>query len=192
MLDIQTNLIFDQGDVQGVLAGANPNDQDSFLRTDQGLDTTEISYTEKLTPDLLETDYRIKLDNRFGSIIDINANALSISTIDENNVASFDASLSATTSAAPNAIVSSINNTTDSKFMTISGPRGTTLRFKIRSSNQLQFSSALFTKLGGTMSSSTFIGSGASDLYFIDTILSIAGGVTGYQIDVPVRFLKKV
>ena len=186
------DLLFDQGDVQGVLAGANPNDQDSFVRIDQGLDTTEISYTERLTPDLLETDYRIKLDNRFGSIIDINGNALSISTIDENNVASFDAALSATTSATPNAIVSSINNTTDSKFMTIAGPRGTNLRFKIRSSNQLQFSSALFTKLGGTMSSSTFIGSGASDLYFIDTILSIAGGVTGYQIDVPVRFLKKI
>ena len=186
------DLIFDQGDVQGVLAGANPTDQDSFVKTDQGLDTTEISYTQKLTPDLLETDYRIKLDNRFGSVIDINGNALSISTIDESNIASFDASLSAATAAGQAAIVSLINNTTDSKFMTIGGPRGTTLRFKVRASNQLQFSDALFTKLGGTMSSSTFVGSGSSDLRFIDTIITISGGVTGYQIDVPVRFLKKI
>ena len=156
------------------------------------MDTTEISFTEKLTPDLLETDYRIKVDNRFGSIIDLNGNALSISSIDENNIASFDASLAAANFGGFISIVSEINNTTDSKFMTIAGPRGTTLRFKIRASNQLQFSDALFTKLGGTMSSSTFIGSGSSDLRFIDTIITISGGVTGYQIDVPVRFLKKI
>jgi len=185
------DLIFDQGDVQGVLAGANPADQNSFIRTDQGLDTTEISYTESVPPDLLETDYRIKLDNRFGSIINTNGDSLSISVIDDNNIASFDASL-ATAGGGGSAVVSLINNTSDSKFMTIAGPRGTTLQFKIRASNQLQFSSALFTKLGGTMNSSTFIGAGSNDLRFIDTLISISGGVTGYQIDVPVRFLKKI
>ena len=187
------DLLFTSGDVQGVLAGANPTDQASFFRIDQGLDTTEISYVQTLTPDLLETDYRLKIDNRFGSIISTAGAQLSISSIDDNNIASFDAALAATTiTNTANAVVQSVNNTTDSKFMTIAGPRGTTLQFKIRASNQLQYSSALFTKLGGTMSSSTFTGSGASDLYFIDTLLSVAGGVTGYNIDIPVRFLKKI
>jgi len=191
------DLLFASGDVQGVLAGANPNDQASFVRVDQGLDTTEISYTEALPPDLFETDYRSKLDNRFGRIISLAGGAVAISAISENNIASFDASMDVVgqtdlTAAPSAALVSPINNTTDSKFMTIAGPRGSTFRFKVRASDQLQYSSALFTKLGGTMSSSTFTGSGASDLRYIDTMLRVEGGVTGFTLDIPVRFLKKI
>ena len=186
------DLIFASGDVQGVLAGANPTDQDSFIKIDQGLDTTKVSYTQALSADLVETDYRVKLDSRFGNVIDLGAAALSISSIDEDNMASFDASLAATTGDVNSAIVTLIDNTTDSKFQTIAGPRGTTLRMKIRASSQLQFSDSLFTTLGGTMNSSTFVGSGTSDLRFIDTIISVNGGVTGFTIDLPVRFIKKI
>ena len=186
------DLIFASGDVQGVLAGANPTDQDSFIKIDQGLDTTKVSFTQALGADLVETDYRVKLDSRFGSVIDLGAAALSISSIDEDNMASFDASLAATTGDVNSAIVTLIDNTTDSKFQTIAGPRGTTLRMKIRASSQLQFSDSLFTTLGGTMNSSTFAGSGTSDLRFIDTIISVNGGVTGFTIDLPVRFIKKI
>ena len=186
------DLIFASGDVQGVLAGANPTDQDSFIKVDQGLDTTKVSYTQALSADLVETDYRVKLDSRFGNVIDLGAAALSISSIDEDNMASFDASLAATTGDVNSAIVTLIDNTTDSKFQTIAGPRGTTLRMKIRASSQLQFSDSLFTTLGGTMNSSTFVGSGTSDLRFIDTIISVNGGVTGFTIDLPVRFIKKI
>ena len=186
------DLIFASGDVQGVLAGANPTDQDSFIKIDQGLDTTKVSFTQALGADLVETDYRVKLDSRFGSVIDLGAAALSISSIDEDNMASFDASLAATTGDANSAIVTLIDNTTDSKFQTIAGPRGTTLRMKIRASSQLQFSDSLFTTLGGTMNSSTFVGGETGDLRFIDTIISVNGGVTGFTIDLPVRFIKKI
>ena len=186
------DLIFASGDVQGVLAGANPTDQDSFIKIDQGLDTTKVSFTQALGADLVETDYRVKLDSRFGSVIDLGAAALSISSIDEDNMASFDASLAATTGDVNSAIVTLIDNTTDSKFQTIAGPRGTTLRMKIRASSQLQFSDSLFTTLGGTMNSSTFVGGETGDLRFIDTIISVNGGVTGFTIDLPVRFIKKI
>jgi len=181
------DLLFTSGDVQGVLAGAKPVEQPSFIRVDQGLDTTEISYTEALSPDLFETSYRIRLDRRFGRPVTKTNALIDISTIDASNMASYDVATNLNS-----ALASPINNTTDSKFMTIAGPRGTTLQFKIRSAEALQYSTAFFTKLGGTMNSSVFTGSGASDLYYIDTILKIEGGVTGYSIDIPVRFLKKI
>jgi len=190
------DLLFQSGDVQGVLAGANPNDQASFIRIDQGLDTNEISFTEALTPDLVETNYMAFLDNRFGRIITLGGDSVGITRITENNEAVQEGSLGFDTgetrgSPLSSALVSEINNTTDSKFMAIAGPRGTTFRFKINSSEQLQYSTALFTKLGGTMNSSTFVGSASDDLYFIDSILRVKGGVTGFSIDMPVRFLKK-
>jgi len=190
------DLVFASGDVQGVLAGANPNDQASFIRIDQGLDTNEISFTEALAPDLVETNYMAFLDNRFGRIMTLGGDSVGITRITENNEAvqegSLDFEAGITPGVASVALVSEINNTTDSKFMTIAGPRGTTFKFKIRTSEQLQYSTALFTKLGGTMNSSTFVGSGASDLYFIDSILRVQGGVTGFSVDMPVRFLKKI
>ena len=187
--DTEDMLFSGSGGIQGVLGGARPEEQPAFVRADQGLDTTEISFKEALSPDLFETSYRIKLDNRFGRPVSTENALLDIATIDNSNIASYDISLSSFVGSTTGAVVTSINNTTDSKFMTIAGPRGSKLEFKIRSADALQYSTAFFTKLGGTMNASTFGASGT--LLYIDTILKIEGSVTGYALDLPVRFIKK-
>ena len=187
--DTEDMLFSGSGGVQGVLGGARPNDQPAFVRVDQGLDTTEISFTEALSPDLFETGYRIKLDNRFGRPVSTENALIDIATIDNSNIASYDVSLQEFEGSTTGAVVKAINNTTDSKLMTIAGPRGSQLEFKLRAADNLQYSTAFFTKLGGEMNASTFGASGT--LYYIDTVLKIEGTVTGYSLDIPVRFIKK-
>ena len=179
------------GSVQGVMGGANPGSWPNYIKIDQGLDTTQISPTQELPGNLKETNYQLKMDNRFGWPIDLDNNAMATTVVDDNQQATFDAFL--TDIAAPNALVVEINDTTDSVAQSLSGPRGTTLRLKIRSSLNLQNQPFYFQQLGSTMSSSTFASTGKSnDLYYIDTIISIEGWKMGYKIDIPIRFLKLI
>ena len=80
--------------------------------------------------------------------------------------------------------VSNITSTDDSDS-SINGPRGTRLKFRIGASLNLNGSTTLFTRFGGT---STV---GSTAVYHIDTIVRVTGVTTGYSIDIPVRFIKK-
>lgn len=192
------DFIFASGSVDGILGGEAPGDYNSFILLNQGLDTTAVSYKRQLSSDLFETGYVVELDRRFGSVVSVNALSAPTTLIDDDNKAYYDLSLNATPAGA-NSIaqasdfVQEINNTTDSKAMAIAGPRGTFARFKIASSEELSTQTFLFTELGGTMSSSALVAFGAADdLYFIDSIVRVMGKNTGYQIDIPVRFIKKI
>jgi hypothetical protein len=76
--------------------------------------------------------------------------------------------------------------------MTISGPRGTKLVFKVQSSLELNTSDYFFDTLGAaeTIANTT---TGASGVSFkqIKSTIRVTGVNTGYRVDVPVRFVKK-
>lgn len=167
----------------GLLFGERPGLRDNMIRLDQGLDTTEISPEFTLDSDLVETQYIVKIDNRFGNICNSDGSLASVSFIDDDNIASYYLSLSSDTDYV------SENTATDALVgsQIISGPRGTTLKFKINSSIELNTSTHLFTELGGSTMTVD-----AVNYNFIDTNIRVTGATTGFSVDVPVRFTKKV
>ena len=191
---------------EGLLVGSNSNNVDdntirgrlngfqalgtgqNFIRTDQGLDTTEISDEYTIDADLNETQYIIEIDNRFGSIVsapgtgDVRA---SVSFIDDDNIASYYLS-----SGTDRAFVTGITGG-NADGSTIEGPRGTQLRFRIQASTDLATSDYLFTQLGSTTTETLAKGTGTMPVRYIDSIVKVTGATTGYRIDIPVRFVRK-
>lgn len=174
-------------DKRGVLKGARPGGSGqgsgggTVVRVDQGLDTTEISPAFTIDADLVETQFIIEIDNRFGNIVDESGNRASVSFIDDDNIASYFLSL-----GTDDVYVS--ENTERERATgseTIRGPRGTILQFKIQSSIELNTNDFLFDQLGSTTTINTF------NVKFIDTIVRITGATTGAIIEVPVRFAKR-
>lgn len=169
----------------GILNGVSPF-TGKYIRVDQGLDTSEISPEFTIDSDLKETQYLIEIDNRFGSIFSTDdSTAASLSYIDDDNVASYYLSDTDTK------FVQLITETTSGGSV-IAGPRGTYLKFKIRSSIELNSSTFLFTQLGTSDVNGTSIATtGSGTYYVINTIIRITGVTTGYSINIPVKFVKK-
>jgi hypothetical protein len=183
------NALWTQSIVGSLLFGANPaKGTTSWLRLDQGLNTTEISPALTLDPDLVETQYIIEMDNRFGSIVDINNNAAAVSFIDDDQVASYYLSRGTDPAFVENTDQqlddSGVDNT-----QVISGPKGTILKFKIRSSLELTTSDYLFQQLG-VATTLTDSASGTQNVYQIDSTIRVTGATTGYRVDIPVRFIR--
>lgn len=165
----------------GILFGNDVGARSNYFRVDQGLDTVHMSPTTPLDTDLIETQYSIRIDNRLGKICDVNGNEAKLSTIDDDDIATYIVNLS-----TDPLFVRNNRSTTVGGDQTISGPRGTTLQFKIKASNQLlENNYYLFTLLGGTVTLTT-----AGSVYYIDTYVRIEGNTTGYKLDVPVKFVK--
>jgi hypothetical protein len=176
--------------VAGVLRGESLDG--NFIRIDQGLDTSELSPAATIDSELLETQYIIEMDNRFGFVIDINGNRGPISFIDDDNIATY--FLSENTDSGfvkinPKAGEVSSAGTNPSTEV-IKGPKGTIINFRIQSSLDLNTSTFLFTKLGST--TTVTIGGASVSVRFIDTIIKVTGATTGYRVDIPVRFIKKI
>jgi hypothetical protein len=68
----------------------------------------------------------------------------------------------------------------------IQGPRGTSLKLKLAATLELQTSTYLFEELG------TESGSAPNDFRIIDTNIRVVGATTGYKLDIPVRYIKKI
>ena len=77
-----------------------------------------------LDADLVETQYIIEIDNRLGSITDINGGIVNPSFIDDDNIAYY-------TVDAADGIVSQNTDDSNSTTQTINGPRGSILEFNI-------------------------------------------------------------
>ena len=168
--------------VVGIFNGENLADSKRF-RLDQGIDNSAVAATTTLAGTLLESQYIIEIDNRFGSIYSSNAStAAAISYIDDDNIASYYLTLDSNSSFV------SMNTDTSvvTAQQTIAGARGSVLEFKIKSSVDLESSTYLFTKLGSTK---TIEGVSCN---IIDTFVRVIGQRTGYKVDIPVRYIKKV
>lgn len=174
----------------GLIRGAGLDNSVNFIRCDQGLDTvaTEISPSRALSAELVESSYLIEIDNRLGKIVsatDRGRNA-SLSFIDDDNIATY--------MVDNTQFVTDIVNTdtiTETSDQVLSGPRGTRLQFSVVASDDL-FSSEYFFDLLGSNQNSVSVGGQTMNVKFIDTTVRITGMSTGYRLDIPVRFVKKV
>jgi hypothetical protein len=168
----------------GIFYGASGFDNDlTPITVDQGLDTTEISNANSLDAALVETQYMVEIDNRFGGIANSAGRRGNVSFIDDDNIATYYLSLGTDT-----AYFEDINDT--SVLSPLSGPRGTRLIFKIASSVELATSDYLFNRLGGTVDLPGLDGGTISSVKFIDSTVRITGVTTGYRLDIPIRFIK--
>jgi len=171
--------------VSGILFGDSFESSNS-IRVDQGIDSTEISPKQSSLMDGLTEDvYIIQIDNRLGRIVDLNGNRIAEDYIDDDNIAFY-------TVDASTGIVLNNSDDSTSSTQTIAGPRGSTLQFKIAASIELNTSTFLFTQLGSTIT--TVVGRDGTNpsLRIIDSTVRVTGLITGYSIDVPVRFAKTI
>ena len=169
------------GELTGVLHGETPSAvRSAFIMVDQGTDTNgSPPATVPLDPDLIETRYQIEIDNRFGSLRSTSGARARVSFVNEAQMASYFVTTS------NRRFVSEIAST-DVSDSSINGPRGTRVQFKIGASLELNGSNTLFNRLGGT---STV---GSTACRHIDSTIRVTGVTTGYSIDIPVRFIKKI
>ena len=82
---------------------------------------------------------------------------------------------------------------TSQDALIIAGAQGTSLRFRIKSTLELQSSNYLFDTLGNTLASgdeSAWGLASAGTYSYIDTIVKVTGATTGYRLNIPVRFFK--
>ena len=174
------------GTIKSAMAGSTVSTESSFrVILDQGINSNEAGSNSTPIPgDLIETQYIVEIDDRFGSVVDMTGQiSAAASFIDDDNIASYFLTLN-----------------TDKKFIerippvpaertgvypAVSGPLGTRLQFSIRASLDLSSNNYLFTRLGGTVTI------GSTSYKNIDATVIVTGGKTGYRLDIPVRFLKK-
>jgi len=200
-VDQQTSTLFAAGlgplySLNGVIrgdgapAGENGHGNTQII-LDQGLDTSKIPSSFTLDSDLIESQYIIEIDDRLGKIATPLETAMGLANpnfIDDDRIASYYLS-----STSNQTYVSSIGSTStnegnnDATVSSISGPRGTRLKFTIRASLELNTSSNIFTRLG-----STFQITGYDTYYYIDSSVRVTGVTTGYRVDIPIRFIKYV
>lgn len=175
----------------GALFGNDPISDGKYIRVDQGLDTTEISPDRALDSLLVETSYLIELDYRLGTIVS-EAEALEapLSFIDDDLMATYNVASGVDTSFVKDNPVSTV-----SANEVISGPRGTILEFGVRASNNLNLPSTstsyYFNTLGTTESLQAPDGTTYS-VQSIDTTVRVTGVSTGYQIDIPIKYIRKI
>ena len=175
----------------GVLNGYQPGPSEHMVRADQGLDTSAISQDTPLDAELNETQFMIQMDSRLGGLVNpVNQQATpaTLSYVDDDRVASYVLTLNTDSDYVVDlpSVLDSTNGSTS-----ILGPTGSRVKFKIAASTSLRTSSYLFTVLGNTGTEA--IGSMSSAAYkYIDSTISITGQTTGYRLDIPVRYVKKI
>ncbi len=168
--------------VTGIFNGFNLADGKSF-RLDQGIDSSEVPATRRLDGSLMETQYIVEIDNRFGSIYSGDGStAAAVSFIDDDNIASY----YLTIDSNPRFISMNTDTATTTATQVIAGSRGSIINFRIKSSVDLESSNHLFTKLGSTKTIESV------SCRILDTFVRVTGQRTGYRVDIPVRFIKKV
>jgi len=108
------------------------------------------------------------------------------SFIDDDNIANYYLSsgtdASYVTVASPKATTSGTTND-----FSVAGPRGTILRFSLKSSINLNTSTYLYDLIGNA----TNLTVGGQAYRVIDTTVRVIGVSTGYRIDIPIKLLKK-
>jgi len=176
----------------GLLNGNQPNLGTNIISADQGLDTSELSPNSTIDPMLLETQYFVQIDNRLGNIVSYlgssTSDAYTPTSVDDDNIATY-----IFTDGDGSGAVTPVENDAASSIV---GPRGTRISFKVASGLDLKTGTFLFTQLGSQGITAITSGTGdplaAADYKFIDSTIRISGITTGYTLDIPIRFVKKI
>ena len=165
----------------GHVDGYEPQNSNSFIRFDQGLDTDQISYQSAIDPDLVETQYVIEMDNRLGKLCDSNGVQASHSFLDDDNIATYYLTLGANPEYFEN-----ISNSTQTGSP-LAGPRAHSLQFKVKATLELESSTFLFNQIGLTGTKPYTAG---DNYQCIDSIVRVIGATTGYTVELPIRYIK--
>ena len=189
--DASTNAGLFESD-KGIINGITG--QGVIVRLDHGLDTEVPSPKSRFPAALQEVSYTVQLDSRLGSIVPPvatrSARSAAPSRVDDDNIAHYQLDLA--TDGAFIQPIQNQNTVEEDTTMVIKGPRNNSLSFSIRASVDLQDSNRLFTRLGSLNQSWTRTDTTSATVHYIDTVIRIMGNTTGYRIDVPVRFVKKI
>ena len=165
-----------------VMYGENPAAR--HVEVDQGVDNINFPATRTLPSNLVESQYLVTIDDRFGSIISpTGLTTAPLSYIDDDSIANY----FLTQASSPGHVTVNGNSNTSSPIECIAGSRGTILKFRVLASLDLN-GGAYFDDMGGSLSM-TDIG-GTSTYKYIDTIVQIKGMSTGYRLDLPFRFIR--
>lgn len=186
----KSSAVNSNGTSLGFLNGINPT-KGTTIRVDQGIDNSQVPATTPINPDLLETQYLIEIDNRFGSIVDKNGgNALTPSFIDDDFIATY------YVSQGTNATYVRPNPEKGSNVGTevIAGSRGNILEFRIQSALDVATSDYLFNQVGTNETANytgdtTIVG---NNVRHILSSVRITGLTTGASIEVPILLVKKI
>jgi hypothetical protein len=172
------NLLASTGSIG--INGYQLNYSSNSIVFDQGIESNALGSgdTQTLDADLVETQYIVEMDNRFGYLADGQGGQATPSFIDDDNIASYYLSTTTNTEYFGD---SGTNMSGD----VIAGPRGTRIQFLVGPSSDLASSTYLFTQLGST---STLNG---VSVYQIDSTIRITGATTGFKVDIPLRYVKK-
>lgn len=173
---------------KGILNGFQVTNGE-VITIDQGIDNTAVPATTQggLDGDLVETQYLVEIDNRFGSIVDKNgANPATAAYIDDDNMAAYYFSYDPNDEKyiKKNTDVGQVNQV-------IAGARGTTFSFRIKAALEVGTNDYLFYQLG-TNITSRLTNPAPNNARSIITTVRITGLTTGYAIDVPVVLIKKI
>ena len=182
----------------GILNGFQPRNGNRVVKSDQGLNTTELSSDEVISQDLLETQYFVQIDNRLGSLASSTGGGQGVApsqvgfnptSIDDDNIATY-----VFTSGPESSVKNVVSRIGVGAASDIAGPRGTRVSLKMMGSLNVRTSTFLFNQLGTqgvadiTSGTKTLV---LADYKFIDSTLRISGVTTGYTLDIPIRFVKK-
>ena len=157
------------------------------IEVHQGLDTSDLSPSNGISSDLVETQYLVEIDNRLGYIVsnEGGTQTANVSFVDDDNMAFYYFSTSDTVFYSD---IQTLNSQANAGASSISGPRGSELQFKIRANTDLQTGDGLFTRLGA---SATSVADQSGTWNVINSTVRISGVTTGYRLDIPVKFVKK-
>jgi hypothetical protein len=179
---------FAAGNFDATLAPGNSR-VGNTINISQGLDTTDIPFTNALSNDLKESKYLIEVDDRLAKICDQNSNLLKPSFVDDDNIATY-----AISPETPGlwTTLDTATNTDNVSPSVIAGPYNLQqLSFSLVASDNLRFSNYYFGQFGNTSdTASSTGGSTYGSVSSIDITVSVIGQTTGYRIDVPVRIVK--
>lgn len=171
-----------------ILRGFKPEQSPKPIWIDQGLDTTELDSSltlQDFSADLVENKYIIEMDNRFCKLAtpDAKASQVAPNYIDDDNIASYYVTLAEQEKGF--VVLSQAQNQTDPSEV-IAGPKGTSLKFKLKASPDVQQSTYLFTTLGRVEDID------GMNFYLIETVIRVVGVETGCSLDIPLKLVKKV
>ena len=171
---------------QGVINGYKPSSNNTVISFDQGLDTSDLTPTIKIDPDLKESQYIIQIDHRLGSIVSEDGeNVANYSFLDDDNIATYYFTMGS--GGNNSGFIRDIEPTEDINDSSVAGRRGTRFRFAIKSSDNLENSTFLFNQIG--LAANVTVNAVACQA--IDSIVKIMGGTTGYSVELPIRYIKK-
>ena len=171
--------------LNGCLNGFQPSEGNSYVRADQGLDHPLVPPDERIPSDDIETQYYIYFDNRLGHLANPSGDTVDPSFIDDDNIATY------FVTSDTELVTNNTERLPMPSRQIIRGPRGTILNFKIRSSSRLRESNTLFNDIGSTGTLTSFAGA-TTNIRFIDSVVRVMGATTGYRLDIPVRYIKKL